>query len=224
MFAKIEEAIEDFRRGKMVIVVDDEDRENEGDFIMAAEKVTPEAVNFMAKHGRGLICVAAPPEHIEKLGLDMMVERNTALMGTPFTVSIDAREGTTTGISAYDRAITIKKFASPDAKPEDFARPGHVFPLKARAGGVLRRAGFSQVGTLFARALIDPWELCIRVHDTGFLEGRCASPEGTYGTWGAVAVPSSMRYLSTPPGSTTGFTFTTSPGGGGWSGCWTTTA
>lgn len=151
MFAKIEEAIEDFRRGKMVIVVDDEDRENEGDFIMAAEKVTPEAVNFMAKHGRGLICVAAPPEHIEKLGLDMMVERNTALMGTPFTVSIDAREGTTTGISAYDRAITIKKFASPDAKPEDFARPGHVFPLKARAGGVLRRAGHTEAAVDLAR-------------------------------------------------------------------------
>lgn len=151
MFARIEEAIEDFRRGKMVIVVDDEDRENEGDFIMAAEKVTPEAVNFMAKHGRGLICVAAPPEHIEKLGLDMMVERNTALMGTPFTVSIDAREGTTTGISAYDRAITIKKFASPDAKPEDFARPGHVFPLKARAGGVLRRAGHTEAAVDLAR-------------------------------------------------------------------------
>jgi len=151
MFANIEEAIEDFRRGKMVIVVDDEDRENEGDFIMAAEKVTPEAVNFMAKHGRGLICVAAPPEHIEKLGLDMMVERNTALMGTPFTVSIDAREGTTTGISAYDRAITIKKFASPDAKPEDFARPGHVFPLKARAGGVLRRAGHTEAAVDLAR-------------------------------------------------------------------------
>ena len=151
MFASIEEAIEEFRRGKVVIVVDDEDRENEGDFIMAAEKVTPEAVNFMAKHGRGLICVAAPPEHIEKLGLDMMVGRNTALMGTPFTVSIDAREGTTTGISAYDRAITIKKFASPDAKLEDFARPGHVFPLKARAGGVLRRAGHTEAAVDLAR-------------------------------------------------------------------------
>ncbi|HID10350.1 MAG TPA: bifunctional 3,4-dihydroxy-2-butanone-4-phosphate synthase/GTP cyclohydrolase II [Candidatus Latescibacteria bacterium] len=151
MFARIEEAIEDFRKGRMVVVVDDEDWENEGDFVMAAEKVTPEAVNFMAKYGRGLICVAAPPEHIEWLELDMMVERNTALMGTPFTVSIDAKEGTTTGISAYDRALTIRKFASPDAKPEDFARPGHVFPLKARAGGVLRRAGHTEAAVDLAR-------------------------------------------------------------------------
>lgn len=144
MFSKIEEAIEDIKNGKIVIVVDDEDRENEGDFIFAAESVTPEKVNFVVTHGRGLVCVALPPERIEKLDLDMMVNDNTALHGTQFTVSVDAIEGTTTGISASDRAITIKKLANPNSKPEDFGRPGHIFPLKAVKEGVLRRAGHTE--------------------------------------------------------------------------------
>jgi len=150
-FDEIEEAIEEIRKGNMVIVVDDEDRENEGDFIMAADRVTPEAINFMAKYGRGLICVSAPEEKMRKLELDMMVTKNTALKGTPFMVSIDAKEGTTTGISAYDRALTIKKFADPSSRPEDFARPGHVFPLMARRGGVLSRPGHTEAAMDLAR-------------------------------------------------------------------------
>ncbi|MCD6170519.1 MAG: bifunctional 3,4-dihydroxy-2-butanone-4-phosphate synthase/GTP cyclohydrolase II [Candidatus Latescibacteria bacterium] len=150
-FDRIEEAIKDIRAGKMVIVVDDENRENEGDFIMAAERVTPEAINFMAKYGRGMICLPTNKERLEKLGLEMMVSKNTALHGTPFTVTIDAVEGTTTGISAYDRAVTIRKFIDPDARPEDFARPGHVFPLRAESGGVLKRAGHTEAAVDLAR-------------------------------------------------------------------------
>lgn len=144
VFATIPEALEELRAGKMLIVVDDEDRENEGDFVMAAEKITPEAVNFMATHGRGLICVPTTGERLEELGLPMMVERNTAKLGTAFAVSVDAVRGTTTGISAHDRAITIKTFADPNAKPEDLARPGHVHPLRAVDGGVLVRAGHTE--------------------------------------------------------------------------------
>ena len=146
VFASIPEALEDLKAGKMIIVVDDEDRENEGDFIMAADKVTPEAVNFMAKYGRGMICVPTTGERLEELGLPMMVERerNSALLGTAFTVTVDAVEGTTTGISASDRSITIKCFADPDATPECLARPGHIFPLRAEEGGVLVRAGHTE--------------------------------------------------------------------------------
>jgi 3,4-dihydroxy 2-butanone 4-phosphate synthase/GTP cyclohydrolase II len=144
VFATIPEALEELRAGKMLIVVDDEDRENEGDFVMAAEKITPEAVNFMATHGRGLICVPTTGERLEELGLPMMVERNTAKLGTAFAVSVDAIRGTTTGISAHDRAITIKTFADPNARPEDLARPGHVHPLRAVDGGVLVRAGHTE--------------------------------------------------------------------------------
>lgn len=145
-FASIPEALEDLRAGKMIIVVDDEDRENEGDFIMAADKVNAEAVNFMAKHGRGMICVPTTGERLEELGLPMMVERerNSALLGTAFTVTVDAVEGTTTGISAHDRALTIKCFSDPDAQPEHLARPGHIFPLRAEEGGVLVRAGHTE--------------------------------------------------------------------------------
>ena len=143
-FCSIEEAIQDIREGKILIVVDDEDRENEGDFIMAAEMVTPEAVNFMAKHGRGLICLPTTQKRLEDLGLGMMVDRNTAKMGTPFTVSIDAVHGTTTGISAFDRAQTVKVFIDGKTKPSDLARPGHIFPLAAREGGVLKRAGHTE--------------------------------------------------------------------------------
>ena len=146
-FCTIEEAIQDIREGKMLIVVDDEDRENEGDFIMGAEKITPDAINFMAKHGRGLICLSTTRKRLEDLGLGMMVDRNTAKMGTPFTVSVDALRGTTTGISAFDRAHTIKVIIDPKTKPSDLAKPGHIFPLAAREGGVLMRAGHTEAVT-----------------------------------------------------------------------------
>jgi len=141
--ASIEDALEDIRAGKMVILVDDEDRENEGDLCMAAEKVTPEAINFMAREGRGLICLTLTEERMRSLKLEMMVpdHENSAQHGTAFTVSIEAREGVTTGISAADRAHTIKTAIADDAQPNDLSRPGHVFPLRAREGGVLRRVG-----------------------------------------------------------------------------------
>lgn len=148
----IEEAIEEIRNGKIIIVVDDEDRENEGDFICAAECITPEIVNFMATHGRGLICTPLSEERCEELGLELMVGRNTAQHETPFTVSIDLLgHGCTTGISASDRAKTIKALVNPDIKPDDFGRPGHIFPLRAKSGGVLRRSGHTEAGIDFAR-------------------------------------------------------------------------
>jgi len=141
----IEEAVEDIKRGKLLIVVDDEDRENEGDFICSAELVTPEIVNFMAKHGRGLICAALPEERCEELELDLMVGINTSLHETQFTVSVDLlNEETTTGVSARDRALTIKALVNPETKASDLGRPGHIFPLKAKAKGVLRRAGHTE--------------------------------------------------------------------------------
>lgn len=141
----IEEAIEDIRRGKLLIVVDDEDRENEGDFICAAELITPEIVNFMAKHGRGLICAALPEERCEQLELNLMVGNNTSLHETQFTVTVDLlSDETTTGVSAKDRALTIKALVDPKTKPSDLGRPGHIFPLKAKAKGVLRRAGHTE--------------------------------------------------------------------------------
>jgi 3,4-dihydroxy 2-butanone 4-phosphate synthase/GTP cyclohydrolase II len=141
----IEEAIGDIRRGNLVIVVDDEDRENEGDFICSADLITPEIVNFMAKHGRGLICVALPEERCEELDLDLMVGVNTSLHETQFTVSVDLlNDATTTGVSAKDRALTIKALVDPSTKPSDLGRPGHIFPLKAKSKGVLRRAGHTE--------------------------------------------------------------------------------
>jgi len=141
----IDEAIEDIRLGKVVIVVDDEDRENEGDFICAAELVTPEIINFMATHGRGLICVPLPEDRCNELELDMMVHRNTAVYTTAFTVSVDLiGHGCTTGISSYDRARTIKALVNPDTRPEELGRPGHIFPLMARNKGVLRRPGHTE--------------------------------------------------------------------------------
>ncbi len=148
----IDEAVEDIRNGKLIIVVDDEDRENEGDFIAAAEKITPEMVNFMATEGRGLICVPLTDERCDELELDMMVSRNTSLHDTPFTVSVDAiGENTTTGISARDRAITIQKLANPATHPHELARPGHIFPLRARSKGVLRRAGHTEAAVDLTR-------------------------------------------------------------------------
>lgn len=147
----IEKAIRDFRQGKMIILVDDEDRENEGDLAMAAEKVTPETINFMLKHGRGLVCLALTEKRADDLNLPLMVQDNTSLFQTGFTVSIDAKEGTTTGISAQDRAITILRAIADDAKPSDLARPGHIFPLRAKAGGVLVRTGQTEGSVDLAR-------------------------------------------------------------------------
>ena len=148
----IEEAVEDLRNGKLIIVVDDEDRENEGDFIAAAEKITPEMVNFMVTEGRGLICVPITEERCEELDLGMMVGTNTSLHETPFTVSVDAvGENVSTGISAYDRAVTIRKLADPATKPNELGRPGHIFPLRARSRGVLRRAGHTEAAVDLAR-------------------------------------------------------------------------
>ncbi|MBE0426744.1 MAG: bifunctional 3,4-dihydroxy-2-butanone-4-phosphate synthase/GTP cyclohydrolase II [Nitrospirae bacterium] len=140
-FNTVDEAVEDIEKGKMVILVDDEDRENEGDLCMAAEKVSPDAINFMAKYGRGLICLSLTPERVEELKLPMMTDENTSPFGTAFTVSIEAKKGVTTGISTADRARTILTAIDPKTRPEDMARPGHVFPLKAKPGGVLQRAG-----------------------------------------------------------------------------------
>jgi 3,4-dihydroxy 2-butanone 4-phosphate synthase/GTP cyclohydrolase II len=150
-FNTIAEAIADFHDGKLLIVVDDEDRENEGDFCLAAEKVTPEKINFMAKHGRGLICVPMPPERLEALDLHPMVYENTAALGTSFTVSVDAKRNTTTGISAHDRAETILQLISSNTQPEDLARPGHIFPLRAQPGGVLTRSGHTEAVVDLAR-------------------------------------------------------------------------
>ncbi|MFI3280415.1 MAG: bifunctional 3,4-dihydroxy-2-butanone-4-phosphate synthase/GTP cyclohydrolase II [Rikenellaceae bacterium] len=148
----IEEAIEDFRNGKMIIVVDDEDRENEGDFIMAAEKITPEDVNFMLKHGRGLLCAPISEGRCEELQLGMMESNNTSLLGTPFTITVDLLgEGCTTGVSIHDRAATIRALANPATKPSDLGRPGHINPLRAREKGVLRRPGHTEAAVDLAR-------------------------------------------------------------------------
>lgn len=161
----IEEAIEDIKQGKIIIVVDDEDRENEGDFIAAAEKVTPEMINFMTQHGRGLLCAPLLEKRCKELGLDMMVENNTVLHHTQFTVSIDLKgEGCTTGISVFDRAKTIKALVKPETKPEDFGRPGHIFPLKAKEGGVLRRTGHTEAAVDLARlAGLEPAGILIEI-------------------------------------------------------------
>ncbi|RKX71010.1 bifunctional 3,4-dihydroxy-2-butanone-4-phosphate synthase/GTP cyclohydrolase II [candidate division WOR-3 bacterium] len=166
VFDSIEDALKDLREGKLVIVVDDEDRENEGDFIGAAEKVTPEMINFMAKHGRGLICMPIEGKRLDELKIPAMVPENTSKMGTPFAVAIDYVHGTTTGISAYDRALTIKKVLDPTSRPEDFARPGHVFPLRAAEGGVLRRAGHTEAAVDLARlAGLKPAGVLVEIMD-----------------------------------------------------------
>jgi 3,4-dihydroxy 2-butanone 4-phosphate synthase/GTP cyclohydrolase II len=168
-FNTIEEAVENYRQGKILIVIDDEDRENEGDFIMAATKVTPEKVNFMATHGRGLICTPMTEERLEELELFPMVQRTTALHGTKFTVSVDAVKNTTTGISAHDRAQTIKTLVDPYTRPHDLARPGHVFPIKAEKGGVLSRAGHTEAVVDLSRlaGLYSAGVLCEIMDDDG---------------------------------------------------------
>lgn len=148
---KIEAAIEDIKDGKFVIVVDDEDRENEGDFICAAEKVTPEMVNFMLKHGRGVLCAPLTEERCDELELEMQANVNTSMHSTPFTISVDKLEGCTTGVSIWDRAATLQALANPDSMPETFGRPGHIFPLRARTRGVLRRAGHTEAAVDLAR-------------------------------------------------------------------------
>src|SRR5215470_1309473 len=150
-FATIEEALEDIRAGRMIVVCDDEDRENEGDLTLAAQFATPEAINFMAKEGRGLICLALTPERCDSLGLDLMAAKNESPYETAFTVTIEARDGVTTGISAADRARTIQVAVDPESAPRDLVQPGHVFPLKSKPGGVLERTGQTEAAVDLAR-------------------------------------------------------------------------
>ena len=168
-FDAIDDVVSDIAKGRIVIVTDDADRENEGDLVIAAEKVTPEAVNFMATHGRGLICVPISNERAEQLGLQRMVTQNREAQRTDFTVSVDAARGVTTGISAYDRATTILAIANPHSSPDDLTQPGHVFPLRAKEGGVLRRAGHTEAAVDLARmaGLQPAGVLCEILHDDG---------------------------------------------------------
>ncbi|MBI4464488.1 MAG: 3,4-dihydroxy-2-butanone-4-phosphate synthase [Acidobacteria bacterium] len=168
-FAAIEEGIEDIQNGRMVVVVDDEDRENEGDLTLAAEKVTPEAINFMAKYGRGLICLTLTEQRLDHLQIPLMVSENTATYGTAFCESVDAKRGTTTGISAADRAHTILTAIDPATRPPDLARPGHVFPLRARNGGVLVRAGQTEASVDLARlaGLVPAGVICEIMNEDG---------------------------------------------------------
>ncbi len=181
----IKEALDDIKAGKMIVVVDDETRENEGDIIMAAEKVNAEAVNFMARHARGLICVALTGERLDELQLGMMVQENTAKMNTPFTISVDAVQGTTTGISAFDRATTIRALVDEGTKPEDLARPGHIFPLRAARGGVLRRAGHTEAAVDLSRlAELSPaGVLCEILAEDGTM-ARASELTALAGQWG----------------------------------------
>src|SRR5580693_2818963 len=181
-FARIEEALEEIRAGRMIVVCDDENRENEGDLTLAAQFATPEAINFMAKEGRGLICLSLTPERCEELGLELMAAKNESSFETPFTVSIEAREGVTTGISAHDRARTIQVAIDPASHPRDLVQPGHIFPLKARSGGVLERTGQTEAAVDLARlAGLNPsGVICEVMNDDGTmarvgdLAGYCA--------------------------------------------------
>src|ERR1700741_4668437 len=167
--ARIEDAIAAIRAGKMVIVVDDEDRENEGDLTIAAEKITPDAINFMARYGRGLICLAMTPERLDELEIPLMVSRNSSRFETAFCVSIEARERTTTGISAADRATTVLAAIDPSTKPAELIRPGHVFPLRARSAGVLERTGQTEAAVDLARlaGLSPAGVICEIMNDDG---------------------------------------------------------
>jgi 3,4-dihydroxy 2-butanone 4-phosphate synthase/GTP cyclohydrolase II len=169
VFASIEEAIELIKKGEIIILVDDESRENEGDMVVAAQFITPEKVNFITKWARGLLCVAISKEISERLNLFPMVVNNNSLHGTAFTVSVDAKEGVSTGISAYDRALTIKKIADPSSKPDDFVRPGHIFPIVAREGGVLVRAGHTEGSTDLCKlaGLIPAAAICEIMNEDG---------------------------------------------------------
>jgi len=181
LFATVEEAIEEIRQGKMVVVCDDEDRENEGDLVMAAQFVTPEAINFMAKEARGWICLALTSERCEELGLELMTAKNESSLQTPFTVTIEARDGVTTGVSAHDRAHTMQVAIDPKTRPEDLVQPGHVSPLKAKVGGVLERTGHTEASVDLARlaGLIPAGVICEVMNEDGSmarvndLEGYC---------------------------------------------------
>ena len=177
VFATIEEGIEEIRQGRVLLVVDDEDRENEGDLVMAADKVTPEAVNFMAMHGRGLICVPMTGERLDELKLGMMVTDNTAPLGTAFTVSVDARRGVTTGTSAYDRAVTTRTLVDPQMGWADLTTPGHMFPLRAMEGGVLRRAGHTEAAVDLARlaGCYPAGVICEVLDESGHARRTCVS-------------------------------------------------
>ncbi len=168
-FDNIEAAIEDISQGRIAIVVDDEERENEGDFVLAAEKVTPDAINFLTKYARGIICVALLPERADELQLDMMVGENTSLHQTAFTVSVDVLKGTTTGVSASDRAATVRALVNPATLPSDLGRPGHIFPLRAMKEGVLRRSGHTEAGIDLVRlaSLYPAAVLCEIMNDDG---------------------------------------------------------
>src|SRR6202140_3948162 len=168
-FTDVPTAIEEIRAGRMIVVIDDEDRENEGDLTLAAEKVTPEAINFMAKYGRGLVCLAMTEERLDHLRIGPMTSENTSQYGTAFCEAIDARDGVTTGISAYDRAHTIKTAIDPATRPSDLARPGHVFPLRARKGGVLVRAGQTEASVDLARlaGMVPAGIICEIMKDDG---------------------------------------------------------
>ncbi|HEY7953543.1 MAG TPA: bifunctional 3,4-dihydroxy-2-butanone-4-phosphate synthase/GTP cyclohydrolase II, partial [Solirubrobacteraceae bacterium] len=168
-FATIEEALEEIRQGKMVVVCDDEDRENEGDVVMAAQFVTPEAINFMAKEARGWICLALTPERCDELGLELMTAKNESALQTPFTVTIEAREGVTTGVSAHDRAHTMQVAIDPSSEPDDLVQPGHVNPLKAKKGGVLERTGHTEASVDLARlaGLIPAGVICEVMNEDG---------------------------------------------------------
>lgn len=174
-FSKIEDAIEDIKAGKMVIVVDDEDRENEGDLVMAAENVTPEGINFMTKYGRGLICMPCSGQRLDELRIPAMVSDNDSTHGTAFTVSIGAKHRITTGISAFDRAATIQAVVDPATKPEDICRPGHVFPLRARDGGVLERAGHTETAVDLAQlaGLFPAGVICEIMNEDGSMARVC---------------------------------------------------
>src|SRR5690349_22689580 len=169
VFSPIEEAIEEIRRGRMVVVCDDENRENEGDLTVAAQFATPEAVNFMAKNGRGLICLSLTGERCDELGLDLMAAKNESPFNTAFTISVEARDGVTTGISAADRARTIQVAIDPHSGPEDLVQPGHVFPLEAKDGGVLERAGQTEASVDLARlaGLIPAGVICEVMNEDG---------------------------------------------------------
>ncbi len=173
-FDRIEDIIEDYRQGKMVLFVDDEDRENEGDLLLAADCCSPEAISFMAREARGLICLTLTDEHCQRLGLEQMVPSNGSVFSTAFTVSIEAATGVTTGISAADRARTVQAAVNPQAAPEDLVQPGHIFPLRAREGGVLTRAGHTEAGCDLARlAGFTPASVIVEVmNDDGTMARR----------------------------------------------------
>ncbi|MDP8923869.1 MAG: bifunctional 3,4-dihydroxy-2-butanone-4-phosphate synthase/GTP cyclohydrolase II [Chloroflexota bacterium] len=168
-FCSVEDAIEDFRQGKLVLILDDEDRENEGDLAIAAEHATPEAINFMAAHGRGLICMPMLGQRLDELQIPLMVPRNNVSQATAFTIPVDAREGATTGISAYDRYLTVKTLIDPNARPEDLVQPGHLFPLRYAEGGVLRRAGHTEASVDLAKlaGLYPAAVICEVMNDDG---------------------------------------------------------